>query len=163
MFQTLNVVRFSSTVAVREVFSVDLENGRWEGEVSNEVKVKAIDKASLYLVKIRKITFVDTQAIRTKLLRQLEGLFDLAIAISKGKVRHLSDEDGNEYKITLRVREKWARIAAYTGQVMGGLALGYDEKQLQTDLKKLEQMVNEVRRHRKATEENNPANVPGRV
>ena len=121
--------------------------------MSIEVKIKAIDQASLYLVKIRKITFVDTQAIRTKLLRQLEGLFDLPISRAKGKVRHLCNENGDENKVTFRVREKWARIAAYTGQVMGGLALGYGEKQLQTDLKKLEQMVNEVRPHRKATEE----------
>ena len=139
--------------AAKEVFSVDLENGRWEGEVSNDVKIKAIDQASICLVKIRKITFVDTQAIRTKLLRQLEGLFDLVIEIAKGKVRHLCDENGNEYEVTLKVWEKWARIAAHTGQVMDGLALGHGEKQLQTDLKKLEQMVNEVRRHRKATEE----------
>jgi hypothetical protein len=68
-------------------------------------------------------------------------------------VRRLCDENGGEYKVTFKVREKWARIAAYTGQVMDGLALGYGETQLQTDLKKLEQMVNEVRCHRKATEE----------
>jgi hypothetical protein len=127
-----SVPRSLLIAAAKEVFSVDLENGRWEGEVSNDVKIKAIDQASIYLVKIRKITFVKTQAIRTKLLRQLEGLFDLAIAIAKGEVRRLCDENGNEYKVTLKVREKWARIAAYTGQVMGDLALGYGEKQLPT-------------------------------
>jgi hypothetical protein len=123
--------------------------------------MKSLERASLYLANIRRITLVDTQAIRTKLLRQLEGLFDLAIAIAKGKVKRLRDEDGKEYDLTIKQREKWARVAAYTGQVMGSLALGFDEKQLQADLKRLEEMVNEVRR-RKA-EERNRADVPGRV
>jgi hypothetical protein len=61
-----SVARSLLIATAKEVFSADLENGKWEGEVSIEVKIKAIDQASLYLAKIRKITFVDTQAIRTK-------------------------------------------------------------------------------------------------
>jgi DNA-binding MarR family transcriptional regulator len=87
----------------------------------------------------------------------LEGLFDLAVCVAKGEVKRLRDEDGNEYKVTPKQREKWACIAAYTGQVMHNLTMGYDERQLQTDVKRLEQMVNEVKR-RKA-EENNRATV----
>jgi hypothetical protein len=39
---------------------------------------------------------LDTQAVRAKLLSQLDGLFDLAVCIAKGKVKQLRDEDGNE-------------------------------------------------------------------
>ena len=119
-------------------------------------------RASLYLARIRRITLVDTQAVREKLLRQLEGLFDLACLIAKGKVKRLRDEAGEEVKVTLKMREKWARIAAYTAQVMSSLALGFDEKELKDDVKKLQDMVNEVMRHRKA-QENSQGPVPGRI
>jgi DNA-binding MarR family transcriptional regulator len=83
------------------------------------------------------LAFVDTQAIRTKLLRQLEGLFELAVQIAKGKVKRFKGEDGKEHTVTPKQREKWARIAAYTAQVMHNLTRGFDEKQFQTDLKRL--------------------------
>ena len=51
--------------------------------MSNDVKIKAIDQVSLYMVKIRKLTFVDTQAICTKLLRHLEGHFGRQIEVNR--------------------------------------------------------------------------------
>jgi hypothetical protein len=99
---------------------------------------------------MKHITLVDTQSIRAKLLRQLQSIFDLAISIAKGKVKHLRDDDGNEYKVTLKIREKWGRIAACAAQVMTSLTLGFDEKAFQTDLKKLEDMVEEVSRRKEA-------------
>jgi hypothetical protein len=47
--------------------------------------VKSSERAHLYLVKIRKITLVDTQAIRAKSFRQLDGLFEWSISIAKGR------------------------------------------------------------------------------
>jgi hypothetical protein len=44
------------------------------GEVSNLVGVKLFDKARSYLAKMKDIALVDTQSIRAKLLRQLQGL-----------------------------------------------------------------------------------------
>jgi UDP-galactopyranose mutase len=119
------------------------------------VRLRSYDRAYLYLVKTRKVALVNSQAIRAKLLLQLEGLFDLAISIAKGKVKHLRDEEGKEYAVYPQQRQKWARIAAYTAQVMHNLTRGFDEKQFQTDLKKLEKMVEEVRR--RETGEANPA------
>jgi UDP-galactopyranose mutase len=95
---------------------------------------------------MKNILLVDTQSIRAKLLAQLQGIFDMAVGIAKGKVKHFKDDEGKEHKVTLKQREKWARIAAYAAQVMSGLATGFDEKQFQTDLKKLEAMVAEVQR-----------------
>jgi hypothetical protein len=48
---------------------------------------------------MRRVADVDTQIIRTKLLKQLEGLFNLAISIAKGKVKQLRDEEGKEYDV----------------------------------------------------------------
>ena len=45
---------------------------------------------------------------------------------------------------------------------MSSLALAFDEKELKGDVKKLQDMVNEVMRHRKA-QENSEGPVPGRV
>jgi hypothetical protein len=65
------------------------------------LRLIAKNRASLYLVKLRKITVTDTQAIRAKLLRQLDGLFQMAISIAKSKVKRLKDEEDNECCITL--------------------------------------------------------------
>ena len=73
---------------------------------------KLFDKARSYLAKMEDITLVNTQAIRAKLLAQLDGIFKLAVSIAKGRVKHLRDEEGKEYKVTLKQGEKWACIAA---------------------------------------------------
>jgi UDP-galactopyranose mutase len=123
-----------------------IEKDTYRVGVSKKGRKTVIERVTLYLVKTRNLAIVDSQAIRAKLLRQLEGIFELAISIAKGKVKRLRDENGSEYTLTPKQREKWARIAAYTAQVMHNLTRGFDEKQFQTDLKKLEEMVNEVRR-----------------
>jgi poly-beta-hydroxyalkanoate depolymerase len=110
------------------------------------MKIAAIDRVSLYLRKMCRVASVDTQAIRFKLLHQLDGIFELAMSVAKGNVKHFRDEEGKEHPVTPKQREKWARIAAYTAQVMHNLTRSFDEKQFQTDLKRLEQMVDEVKR-----------------
>jgi hypothetical protein len=47
------------------------------------------ERARILLAKIARITVLDTQAIRERLLRQLEGLFELAMAIAKGNMKRL--------------------------------------------------------------------------
>jgi UDP-galactopyranose mutase len=121
------------------------------------VKRTALERVTLYLGKARRVAVLDTQAIRTKLIRQLEGLFELAMSIAKGKVKRFKDDAGKEHNVTPKQREKWARIAAYTAQVMHNLTRGFDEKQFQTDLKHLEKMVDEVRREQAG--KTNPAVV----
>jgi len=86
---------------------------RWKGDGSDMVSMRLSERASLYLAKIRKITLVDTQAVREKLLRQLEGLFDLACLIAKGKVKRLRDDEGEEVKVTLKMREN-GRVSPLT-------------------------------------------------
>jgi hypothetical protein len=97
-----------------------------------------------------RIARVDSQAIRAKLLRQLDALFQLAYSIAKGQVKQLRDDEGKEYSVTPQQRQKWARLAAYTAQVMQNLSKGFDEKEFRMDLKKLERMVDELRRKKAA-------------
>jgi hypothetical protein len=52
-----------------------------------------IDRVVLNLVKVRRVASVDTQAIRKKLLDQLDGLFQFAISIAKCKVKNYRDDD----------------------------------------------------------------------
>jgi len=114
------------------------------------VSVKSSERVALYLLKMRRVVHVDSQAIRAKLLRQLDALFNLACSIAKGEVKRLRDDEGKEYSITPQQRQKWARLAAYTAQVMQNLSKGFDEREFQADLKRLERMVDEVRRKKAA-------------
>ena len=61
------------------------------------------------------------QAIRKKLLNQLDGLLQLAISTAKGEVKHFRDDKGKKHPITAKQREKWALIPAYVSQVMTNL------------------------------------------
>ena len=47
------------------------------------VGMRLSERASLYLAKIRKMTLVDIQAIRAKLLQQLEGLLTWRLRLRK--------------------------------------------------------------------------------
>jgi len=114
------------------------------------VSVKSSERVALYLVKMRRVAHVNSQTIRAKLLRQLDALFNLAYSIAKGEVKRLRDDEGKEYSVTPGQRQKWARLATYTAQVMQNLSKGFDEKEFQTDLKKLERMVDEIRRKKAA-------------
>jgi hypothetical protein len=125
------------------------------------MKITPVGRVHLYLAKMYKVSLVDTQKIRAKLVHQLNSVFELAVAIAKGEMKQWTDENGKKHPVTPKQREKWARIAAYSAQVMSSLTRGFDEKQFQLDVKKLEKMVDEVRRQQ--AEEASRKNIPGRV
>lgn len=93
---------------------------------------------SVRLRKIRIMMKVDTQKIRRRLIIRLQEIFDLASEEMKG-----SDESSSE----------WARVAAYTAQVIEGISRGYDERQTAIDLDRLEAMLKEVQDHQKTQKE----------
>jgi hypothetical protein len=95
----------------------------------------------------KRICRVDTQNLRDKLLRRLQELFDMSCGQARNK------------NLDLWEREKWARVAAYTAQVMGGLAKGFDERQINKELDELESLVSEARAKGKvrAAQEGPPA------
>jgi hypothetical protein len=94
----------------------------------------------------------DIQGLRQKLLNDLEDLFDMAKDFAENKpddeqTATLKKALGtpNDYKeMTPKQRQVWARIAAYTAQVMNSLTKSFDESQVTEDLKRLEKMVNEA-------------------
>jgi len=85
------------------------------------------------VVKLRRVIKVDTQRLRGKTLRHLEGLFDMAKSLAK-------DE-----KVRLSARQKWVRIAAYLAQVINSVAQGFDEKEIDVQLTELEKLIDEVK------------------
>ena len=54
------------------------------GGVIVKMRRAVIDRVGLYLGKMDRLVNVDSQAIRAKLLKQLDALFDLAFSIVKG-------------------------------------------------------------------------------
>jgi hypothetical protein len=92
----------------------------------------------------RRIFSVDTQKLREKVLWQLRELFDMACGQAKNK------------NLDIMRREKYARVAAYTAQVMEGVAKGFDECKFNENLAKLEQLINEAQRLGKKAAEPQP-------
>ncbi|MEM2191874.1 MAG: hypothetical protein QW540_10665 [Archaeoglobaceae archaeon] len=72
---------------------------------------------------------VDSQKLREKPLKELEKIFDDAARMAKGEVTIQGKE------LTLKERRMWARVAAYTAQVMQGIAKGLDEREIDEQLR----------------------------
>ena len=51
---------------------------------------------------------------------------------------------GRNRPLTMSERQFWARIAAYTAQIINSIANGIDERQIDSDLNKLEAMLNKT-------------------
>ena len=51
------------------------------------MKTSAVVRVSLYLRKIYRVSLVDTQKIRAKLMQKLDNIFELAVAIAKGEMK----------------------------------------------------------------------------
>jgi hypothetical protein len=100
---------------------------------------------------MRRILHVDTQHTRKKLLLQLEDLFDIASNYARGKVQRIVDETGKQRPLTIAERQHYARVAAYTAQIVNSIAKGIDERQIDQDLDKLEAMLNKTTSAVKAT------------
>ena len=90
--------------------------------------------------RVRQVSFVrryvvkDMQKLRTKLLNDLEEVFNMA------RKRARSKDPGT----TEKQRQVWIRIMAYTGQVMNSITKSCDEAQITKDLADLEKMLNEA-------------------
>lgn len=96
------------------------------------------------IAKLREEVKLDTQQIRQKTLASLEEIFDLAVSLAKGTVK-TQNEKGKPAKVTIKQRQIWARVAAYTAQIMNSIASGFDEKEVDVQLDELEKLVNEAK------------------
>jgi hypothetical protein len=99
-------------------------------------------RVSLRLTQMRRILHVDTQRTRAKLILQLEEVFQIASDYARGRIVKVVGEDGKERPLTIVERQWWARIAAYTAEIINNLAKGFDERQIDFKLDKLEAMLN---------------------
>lgn len=75
----------------------------------------------------------------------LEGIFKIASDYARGKVDRVTDEDGKARELTIPERQFWARIAAYTAQIINTIAKGIDERQIDLDLDALAKMIHEAK------------------
>jgi len=82
--------------------------------------------------KLRTEVKIDTQKLRDETIKNLQELFTLA-----------KSQAQNE-NIKLKQRQNWTRIAAYICQVINTIAKGFDERQIDEDLAKLEELINEA-------------------
>jgi hypothetical protein len=93
---------------------------------------------------LREKVRVDTQKIRERLLENLQAIFNEAARLAKGETTVNGEE------LTLKQRQAWARVAAYTAQVIQGVAKGFDEHEIDVQLDELQRLVDEARTKTKA-------------
>jgi len=146
--------KFWLIVVAREAFSLfsalkELKNRG--GRVSLPGRVSFKEIVSRRIFQLRRIARVDTQKIRRKALLRLQEIFDVASAFARGEIERVK-EGAQEKAVTLKQRQMWARIAAYTAQIMNTVADGIDERQIDKDLDKLEKMVDEAKAKSEAKE-----------
>jgi hypothetical protein len=82
--------------------------------------------------KLRTEVRIDTQKLRDETIKNLQELFALA-----------KSQAQNE-NVKLKQRQNWTRIAAYICQVINTIATRFDEHQIDQDLAKLEELINEA-------------------
>lgn len=50
-----------------------------------------------------------------------------------------------QVKVSLKQRQLWARVAAYTAQIINSIAEGFDEREIDIQLDELERLINEAK------------------
>jgi hypothetical protein len=94
--------------------------------------------------RLRRKIEINTQRIRVQTLRSLEEIFKLAASLAKGEFQ-TQTVDSKTLEVTVKERQLWARVAAYTAQVMNTIAEHFDERELDVQLIELEKLVNEAK------------------
>jgi len=92
--------------------------------------------------KLKKLLFfskLETQALRLKIISELEEIFTYA----KQMLRATQEE-------------AWARVAAYTGQVINSLANSYDEVRFNEQMKELERLIEKAKKRAGASQTGTP-------
>jgi len=102
-------------------------------------------RVSRRVAQIRRTVDGDTQRLRRKTIKKLEEIFQIAADYARGKVSRVTDEDGKVRELTVPERQFWARIAAYTAQIINTIAKGIDERQIDLDLDTLAKMIYEAK------------------
>ena len=123
------------------------------------VAISAMQRISRRVTQLRRYVQTETQRTRKKLMKRLEEIFDLAASLAKGEVKYLT-EGGVKAKVTMKQRQIWARVAAYTAQIISSIAEAIDEHEIDTMLSELEALIDEARSKAEAGEAKAGATEP---
>ena len=96
------------------------------------VKIQRKKMVTRRIEQLKEKVKIDTQKLRRKTLQGLEELFNMAEKMAKTN------------NLKLKQRQMWTRVAAYIAQIINSVASGFDEKQIDEDLNKLEKLINEA-------------------
>lgn len=110
------------------------------------VKISRNNMIKHRIQKLRTEVKIDTQKLRNDAIQNLQELFTLAKDLAQNE------------NIKLKQRQNWIRIATYICQVINTIATHFDEKQIDQDLEKLENLINEATTKGKAEETGTKAN-----
>jgi hypothetical protein len=89
--------------------------------------------------KLKEKVHVNTQKIREDTLSTLKEIFMIASQVAKGQI------EVDDRKPTLKQRQLWAKVAAYTAQIINSICKSFDEKAIDTQLDELERLINEAK------------------
>lgn len=110
-------------------------------------RVKMINRIS----QLRRTIRIDTQQMRLKTMGDLKELFDMAAGLARGDFGSQLVE-GKQESISVKERQKWVRVAAYTAQVLNSITDKFDEREVDRELAELEKLVDEASAKGKAAE-----------
>jgi hypothetical protein len=107
-------------------------------------------RVSRRVSELRRTVIVDTRRLREKTIRRLKEIFRIASDYARGRVDRVTDDDGRMRLLTIPERQFWARIAAYTVQIINTIAKGINEREIDEELDELEAMLNKRKTENKA-------------
>lgn len=96
------------------------------------VKISRNNMITHRIRRLRANVEINTQNLRENALESLKELFNMAKNLAKNE------------NVTPKQRQTWTRIAAYIAQITNSATHGFDERQIDEDLNKLEKLTNET-------------------
>jgi hypothetical protein len=101
---------------------------------------------------------IKNQGLREDMIIELTGIFKMANAIAKGKVK-TQTVDGKPVRYTMKQREKWARVAVYTAQIIDSILKNIDGREVGLMLSQAERLIREAKQ---MAEAKRPAGAVGK-
>jgi hypothetical protein len=84
-----------------------------------------------------------TQRLRGRTLNRLKEIFNVAVKVARGEIRH-QRINGKMVPISLNQRRRWASVAARVAQIMNSVASNFDEREINVQLDELQRLVDET-------------------
>ena len=101
-------------------------------------------RVSTQINRMRRILHINTQRTRCMIISRLETVFEIASDYARAEISKVVGEDGKERPLTIIERQNWARIAAYSADILNHIAKSFDERKIDRDLDRLEAMLNKT-------------------